>query len=129
MSNESKSPTVQIVIAIIGLVGVIGAALIANWDKLTGPGRGAKPASSSLSAGPTAAQATWQQQGSYGGDCRNRPAGTVCAGFEDGYVWLVRGAISGWEKRVEGGQAIQVAIASTGRYEHILGTNNVRVVR
>ncbi len=72
---------------------------------------------------------TWQQQGSYSGDCRARPAGTVCAGYEDGYVWLVRGAISGWEKRVEGSQRIQVAIASTGRYEHILGTNYVRVVR
>ena len=72
---------------------------------------------------------TWQQQNSYSGDCRARPAGMVCARYEDGYIWLIQGSISGWEKRVEGSQKIQVAISSTGRYEHKLGTNYIRVIR
>lgn len=71
----------------------------------------------------------WQHQGAFNEDCRNRPARTVCAKYEDGYVWLVDGAISGWEKKFTGVNMTQVAIASDGRYEHILGTDYVRVVR
>src|SRR5215471_7756200 len=33
--SPKTSPTVQVVIAIIGALAVLGAALIANWDKLT----------------------------------------------------------------------------------------------
>lgn len=32
-----ERPRTQIVIAIVGLVGVLGAAVIANWDKIHGP--------------------------------------------------------------------------------------------
>lgn len=108
--------------------------MIANWDKFTDSSSGGTPAVSSPGGDTTSDPAdatgeTWQQQGPYDGDCRSRPAGTVCATFEDGYVWLVHGAVSGWEKRVEGGQTIHVAIGSTGRYEHILGTNRVRIVK
>ena len=28
----------------------------------------------------------YESQASYAGDCRTRPAGTVCAGFSDGYI-------------------------------------------
>jgi hypothetical protein len=33
---KSKEATVAIIVAIIGLVGVLGAALIGNWDKIFG---------------------------------------------------------------------------------------------
>jgi hypothetical protein len=136
MSSDSKSYRVQIIVAVIGLVGVLGGALIANWDKVFDSKTNDRPNSSISSTRqpsglrqPTVPTTKWQQQGSYQGDCRARPVGMVCAGYEDGYVWLIRGAISGWEKRVEGGQTIQVAIATTGRYEHILGTSHVRKVQ
>jgi hypothetical protein len=35
MSSENSSYKAQIVVAVIGLVGVLGGALIANWDKLS----------------------------------------------------------------------------------------------
>jgi len=34
MSSENSSYKAQILVAVIGLVGVLGGALIANWDKL-----------------------------------------------------------------------------------------------
>jgi hypothetical protein len=78
-----------------------------------------------LLIGSLAYGANWQKQGSYNGDCRARPSDTVCVRYEDGFVWVVRGAITGWDKRTEGGQNIQVAIATTGRYQHILHTDYV----
>jgi hypothetical protein len=69
---------------------------------------------------------SWQQMPSFSGDCGAKPAGTMCFRYEDGYIWLVRGGNLRSEKRVEGGQTIQVMIATTGRrYQHILGTNYV----
>jgi len=38
MGDDSKSGRTQIVIAVIGMVGVLGAALIANWGKIVGRG-------------------------------------------------------------------------------------------
>lgn len=254
MSQQQSSARLQIVIAVIGLLGVLGAALIGNWDKIFPPGsqavvspspspgapaakplqvrvkapntnteRGTVPisvevltgpdnpvagaqvridvgggsfrksgqrisegytnphgffadrwtspagsagitylvtvsvsksgfeavsrrieirvreTSSGPPAGPTSepdappersvSTAPWQDQESYAGDCRARPAGTVCLRYKDGYVWLIRGGVSGWETRVEGARTIQAAVASNGRYEHILGTRKVRRVR
>ncbi|NEO63767.1 MAG: hypothetical protein F6J98_26400 [Moorea sp. SIO4G2] len=34
MSGQDKSHRTEIIVAVIGLVGVLGAALFANWDKL-----------------------------------------------------------------------------------------------
>ena len=137
----------QIIIAVIGLAGVLGGALFANWDKVfpsapqtvappsTPPaasspsrpsGSATRPASPPASSGSTA---SWGQQDSYAGDCKARPAGTVCVRFDDGFVWLVRGGVSGWNTRVEGGRTIQVAVTSAGRYEHVLGTRMVRHIR
>ena len=108
--------------AVIGLAGVLGAAVIANWDKLMHHNI-FHPASNET----TAKQVGWQKQDSYKGNCQARPGGTVCAAYDDGFVWLIRGGISGWEKQVENGKTVQTAIATTGKYEHVLGTNNVRV--
>jgi hypothetical protein len=65
----------------------------------------------------------WREQEPYPFDCNSRPAGTICVRYDDGYVWLVSDAISGWERQ----NAIQTAIGSGARYEHIIGTNYVRV--
>ena len=78
-----------------------------------------------LLVGGSAYGSPWQQMDSYSGDCKARPAGTVCVRYGDGYIWLVRGAITGWKEVVESGQKIQVAIATTGRYRHLLYTNYV----
>jgi hypothetical protein len=45
---DEKSYRVQIIIALIGLAGVLGAALITNWDKIFPPGQEAPPAVSDL---------------------------------------------------------------------------------
>lgn len=37
MSDNRQKPRAEIIIAIIGLVGVIGAALLTNWDKVFPP--------------------------------------------------------------------------------------------
>jgi hypothetical protein len=66
----------------------------------------------------------WWEQASYSLDCTARPACTVCVQYDDGYVWLVRDSIRSWERS----GAIQRAVGHRARYEHILGTNSVRVV-
>lgn len=73
----------------------------------------------------------WQQSESYSGNCQATPTGTLCVRFEDGFIWLMHGGvITAWEKRVEGGQTIQVVITTKNgrdyfRFQHILGTNYV----
>lgn len=69
----------------------------------------------------------WRVRPSYPRSCTTRPPGTVCAVFEDRYVWLVSDVVRGWDKRVEPIGTIQSAIGSYARYEHIVGTSYVRV--
>lgn len=65
----------------------------------------------------------WWEQESYPLDCESRPDCTVCVRYDDGFVWLVRDSISGWETA----DGVQTAVGLTARYEHILGTNSVRI--
>jgi hypothetical protein len=65
----------------------------------------------------------WWEQESYSLDCGSKPERTVCVRYDDGYIWLVRDSIRSWESR----GAIQVAIGLVARYEHILGTNSIRI--
>ena len=65
----------------------------------------------------------WWEQASYPLDCTSRPECTVCVLYDDGFIWLVRDSIQSWERI----GAIQTAIGLTGRYEHIIGTNSVRI--
>lgn len=120
MSSENKSATVQIIVAIIGLVGVLGAAMITIWPQIN-------PNLPEMND-ENGSGIPWQQQKSYEGDCRARPEGTVCVSYDDGYVWLVNGAIRSWDERVEDDRRVQVAVSRTGRYEHILGTSKVRKI-
>lgn len=65
----------------------------------------------------------WWDQPAYSLRCPARPAGTVCARYDDGYIWLVADSIRAWETH----GSIQVAVGLAARYEHKLGTNSVRI--
>lgn len=65
----------------------------------------------------------WWNQASYSLDCTSRPACTVCVRFDDGYTWLVRDSILRWENAGD----IQIAVGLSAHYEHILGSNSVRL--
>ena len=52
MSADEHGTRVQIIVAVLGLIGVLGGALIANWDKIFPPIK--------LPATPTSAQTTPQ---------------------------------------------------------------------
>jgi hypothetical protein len=70
------------------------------------------------------------EQPSYTGDCSQRPAGTICLGFDDGYAWLVsESSISGWSDGDPWqGKRVQIAHGAKADYHHVLGTLLVRVV-
>ena len=72
--------------------------------------------------------ASWTTQAPYAGDPRNRPQGTVCITFDDDYHWLITGSVRKWEHWVEGDRKIHAAITGTRRYEHVLGSHEVRVI-
>jgi hypothetical protein len=69
----------------------------------------------------------WRQQESYSLDCAERPAGTVCLLYADGFVWLVNDVIHDWVTRTEDIGTIVSAIGERATYEHVLGTNLVRI--
>ena len=52
LPSPSPRPSTQVIVAVLGLTGVLGAALIANWDKLFGGRHGAavSPAASVVAA-------------------------------------------------------------------------------
>jgi hypothetical protein len=78
---------------------------------------------------PAAGCGYWQQA-PYAGDCGTRPAGTFCATFSDGYIWLLPEALSSWESGVDcRGRPAEIAYGATGRdYCHVLGTDLVKIV-
>jgi hypothetical protein len=86
-----------------------------------------KPSSNTLSV---SAPEGYKVQASYNGNCANRPAGTVCLAFSDGYVWLVSDSIQSqadrgsWE-----GKTIRVATGAKAFYFHVLGTSFVRELK
>jgi len=55
--------------------------------------------------------------------CRRRPPGTVCVGYEDGYLWLIRDSVVGWDELPLGdGRTLSIAIGRRADYHHVLGT-------
>jgi hypothetical protein len=72
--------------------------------------------------------AVWTKLAPYAGDPRNRPPGTVCLSFNDGYRWLIRGSVEKREQRLDGDRKVEVVVSGTRRYEHVLGTNEVRII-
>lgn len=69
----------------------------------------------------------WRQQESYPLDCAERPPGTVCLRYSDGYSWLVNDVIHDWVTRTEDIGTIVSAIGERATYEHVIGTNLVRI--
>jgi hypothetical protein len=69
-------------------------------------------------------------QVSYQGDCSQRPEGSICLQFSDGYTWLIYDSIVGDQDTEETyqGQPIQIRLGAAAEYHHVLGTNLVREV-
>lgn len=110
-----------IITAVAGLVTALTAAYITLRP---GPIERNDPVQNS----PVVIQ-QFSQQASYGGDCTNRPAGTVCVKFGDGFLWLVKDAITGRSNAgVHNGNKVLVAHGVKADYHHVSGTNLVRVV-
>ena len=55
MGEDAKSAKTQVLIAVIGLVGVLGTAVITNWDKFSRHGE--KPTPITKTSRPTIADA------------------------------------------------------------------------
>jgi hypothetical protein len=62
------------------------------------------------------------------GDPGERPAGTVCLSFDDGYMWLIADSVAARELRVEEGRTIDSVLGASQRYEHVLETYAVQVL-
>ena len=60
-------------------------------------------------------------------ECQNRPPGTVCVGYNDGFIWLTNAlGITGITSTVVDGYTIEVRpTISNGNFCHMLGTNYV----
>lgn len=68
------------------------------------------------------------EQESYTADCLERPEGSTCLGFDDGYIWLVYDGIQAWQEEDLAGQMVQIAVGFKAKYHHILETNLVKEV-
>ena len=87
---------------------------------------GSQPA---FGANDEQANERWIIAGPYDQPCTKRPKGMICIAYDDGYIWLAPVSVYRWEKREEYGHEIQVAVTNRGRYEHILGSLAIRIVR
>jgi hypothetical protein len=86
-----------------------------------------KPSSNTLSV---SAPEGYKVQASYTGNCANRPSGTVCLAFSDGYVWLVSDSIQSQADRGDWeGKTIRVATGAKAFYFHVLGTSFERELK
>jgi hypothetical protein len=61
---------------------------------------------------------------SYAGNCKERPEGMVCLGFDDKFKWFVEGPITSWTKNGN----VQISHQTQWDYYHILNTNCVMKV-
>lgn len=69
------------------------------------------------------------QQASDTRDCANRPTGSNCIQYADGYVWLVYDSVLNWaDGGFWQGKEIDVALGLHADYYHVLGTSLVREV-
>jgi len=65
----------------------------------------------------------------YRGDCDNRPTGSVCIKFSDGYVWLIHDAIQGSSEAGRwNGKPIIVFYGFRADYYHVLGTSLIKEI-
>jgi len=64
------------------------------------------------------------EQQTYQGDCQNRPPGSTCVQYNDGYTCLVFESIYGWDLNGN----LQIAHGYNGDYYHVLGSNRIKFV-
>ena len=68
-------------------------------------------------------------QESYAGDCANRPAGSVCLKYTDGFMWLIYDSVQDhgdgglWQ-----GNPVEIVYGFKADYYHVLNTSLVKVV-
>lgn len=69
-------------------------------------------------------------QAGYQGDCGQRPEGSICLQFGDGYTWLIYDSIIGSRetKETHQGNPVQIRIGAAAEYHHVLGTNLVKEI-
>ncbi len=88
---------------------------------------------------PTAVPTLWEsptlvpvylEQAPYTGDCKQRPANSICLRYDDGYIWLVNdNAITSWDDAGNWqGYAVRVAHGVQADYYHVLGTNLIMIM-
>jgi hypothetical protein len=58
MSSEMNGSKTQIIVAVIALIGVIGGAVITNWDKLFNQNQGSAPKPTPVNVAPSPDPAT-----------------------------------------------------------------------
>ena len=71
-------------------------------------------------------------QPSYTGSClaTERPPGSICLGFSDGYRWLIYYPVTGWRTDSPyNGYTVRVAIGLKAEYQHVLMTDLVMEVK
>ena len=75
---------------------------------------------------------SYTPQDSYSGDCQQRPADSVCLGYQDGFIWFIQpfnDSIQGWGLvDPYQGYPVQVAYGQNADYYHVLYTNLVMIV-
>ena len=84
------------------------------------------PLIQSASAQQSSSPSGYIEQESYSGDCGERPSGTVCMGYSDGYVWLISDGKLAMENIQEDGNNVQIIVGFNAHYYHILDTNLVK---
>ena len=109
-----------------GILGSVIAALAIWW--LTHPGGPLNPKKPPRPPPSNSPVANYLSQPSYSGNCRQRPQGSVCLGFGDGYIWLVYDSITGRGTKSDAGQQVEVAFGGRADYYHVPGTTLVRTV-
>jgi len=81
---------------------------------------------------PNAPPPGFVEQPSYTGDCKKRPAGSICLGYADKYIWFISPfgdeVVGGGEVGTWQGKQIHATFGKKADYQHILGTNLIRKV-
>jgi hypothetical protein len=70
------------------------------------------------------------EQPSYSGNCQERPSGTVCLRFSDGYIWLITDSVGGGNNQYRyylHGEPIQSVDGERAIYHHVLHANLVAI--
>jgi len=130
----TKNTLVRIILGLIGVVFVIIALKVPFQDLLASPTTPTVPTPTPTEFVPTMTStspttAEFVQQPTYTGDCNNRPTGSICIKYSDGYTWLVYDSLINWtDGGFWSGKKIEVANCYQAEYLHAIGTSFVKKV-